>query len=279
MTANHSDIDATIRDAYYKQVVAAGGIPVIIPPVTDDSVVINTLEHIDGLILTGGGDYNPLWCGEEPSSKLHSINAVRDSAELLITRLAYNRQIPMLGICRGMQTLAMALGGHVEQDHVSEIKHSQDAERQEATHSVSIVADSTLYNIYAREELAVNSFHHQVVDETGNLFRTIARATDGAIEAMESTEQKSILGVQWHPEWLGTEGLAIFQWLVERAEEFRKAHETIVCRDLLKGLAVTSAPTPEKRTEQYYKVRPCVKFVRTAAEILDRYLEENPPMR
>ena len=234
MTANHSDIDATIRDAYYKQVVAAGGVPVIIPPVTDDSVVINTLEHIDGLILTGGGDYNPLWCGEEPSSKLHNINAVRDSAELLITRLAYNRQIPMLGICRGMQTLAMALGGHVEQDHVSEIKHSQDAERQEATHSVSIVADSTLYNIYAREELAVNSFHHQVVDETGNLFRATAKATDGAIEAMESTEQKSILGVQWHPEWLGTEGLAIFQWLVERAEEFRKAkeiHQRIITLD------------------------------------------------
>ena len=100
MTANHSDIDATIREAYYKQVVAAGGVPVIIPPVTDVSVVVNTLEHLDALILTGGGDYNPLWCGEEPSSKLHNINAVRDSAELLITRLAYNRQIPMLGICR-----------------------------------------------------------------------------------------------------------------------------------------------------------------------------------
>jgi C_GCAxxG_C_C family probable redox protein len=63
------------------------------------------------------------------------------------------------------------------------------------------------------------------------------------------------------------------------AEEFRKKHETIICRELLKGLEVTSTPTPEKRTEQYYKVRPCVKFVRTAAEILDRYLEENPPER
>ncbi len=234
MTANHSDIDATIRDAYYKQVVAAGGVPVIIPPLTDDSVVINTLEHIDALILTGGGDYNPLWCGEEPSSKLHNINAVRDSAELLLTRLAFNRQIPMLGICRGMQTLAMALGGHVEQDHASGIKHSQDADRNEATHSVSISKGSTLYNIYAREELAVNSFHHQVVDNTGTLFRTIATAPDGAIEAMESTEQKSILGVQWHPEWLGKEGLPIFQWLVERAREFSSAkamHQRIITID------------------------------------------------
>lgn len=225
MTANHSDIDATIRDAYYKQVVAAGGVPVIIPPVTDASVVVNTLEHLDGLILTGGGDYNPLWCGEEPSSRLHNINAVRDSAELLITQLAFNRQIPMLGICRGMQTLAMALGGHVEQDHTSEIKHSQDADRGEATHTVRLATDSTLYNIYAREEIAVNSFHHQVVDATGKRFRAVAYATDGAIEAMESTEHKSIIGVQWHPEWLGEDGLPLFKWLVERAEEFSKAKE------------------------------------------------------
>ncbi|MBR4650442.1 MAG: membrane dipeptidase [Prevotella sp.] len=234
MTANHSDIDATIREAYYKQVVAAGGVPVIIPPVTDVSVVVNTLEHLDALILTGGGDYNPLWCGEEPSSKLHNINAVRDSAELLITRLAYNRQIPLLGICRGMQTLAMALGGHVEQDHVSGLKHSQDAERSEVTHSISLDKDSVLYDMYQREELMVNSFHHQVVDNTGDRFRTVATAPDGAIEAMESTEYKRIMGVQWHPEWLGEYGLPIFQWLVERAEEFQQAkmlHERIITLD------------------------------------------------
>ncbi|MBO7645940.1 MAG: membrane dipeptidase [Prevotella sp.] len=234
MTANHGDIDATIRDAYYKQVVAAGGVPVIIPPVTDSSVIINTLEHLDALILTGGGDYNPLWCGEEPSSKLHNINAVRDSAELLTTKLAFNRQIPLLGICRGMQTLAMALGGHVEQDHVSGMKHSQDADRGEATHSVAIEKDSTLYNIYNQEELAVNSFHHQVVDNTGKFFRPVATAPDGAIEAMESTERKSVLGVQWHPEWLGEDGLPLFRWLVERAEEFHKAkelHQRIITLD------------------------------------------------
>ena len=234
MTANHGDIDATIRDAYYKQVVAAGGVPVIIPPVTDSSVIINTLEHLDALILTGGGDYNPLWCGEEPSSKLHNINAVRDSAELLTTKLAFNRQIPLLGICRGMQTLAMALGGHVEQDHVSGMKHNQDADRGEATHSVAIEKNSTLYNIYNQEELAVNSFHHQVVDNTGKFFRPVATAPDGAIEAMESTERKSVLGVQWHPEWLGEDGLPLFRWLVERAEEFHKAkelHQRIITLD------------------------------------------------
>ncbi|MBQ0074898.1 MAG: membrane dipeptidase [Prevotella sp.] len=230
LTANHSDIDVTLRDAYHKQIVAAGGVPVIIPPVTDVSVVVNTLQHLDGIILTGGGDYNPLWCGEEPSPKLHNINAVRDSAELLITRLAYNRQIPMLGICRGIQTLAMALEGHVAQDIAERkdaitsdkpVKHSQDADRTEATHTVTIAKDSTLYNIHRAECIAVNSFHHQVVDEPGKHFSAVAYSSDGLIEAIESSENKNIMGVQWHPEWLGEEGLPLFKWIVDSAREYR----------------------------------------------------------
>ena len=103
-------------------------------------MIINTLDHIDGLILSGGSDYNPLWAGEEPSPLLHGINQERDQAELMITRLAYNRQIPMLGICRGIQTLAVALGGKVEQDISGKqgVKHSQDADRSDPTHSVTI---------------------------------------------------------------------------------------------------------------------------------------------
>ena len=116
ITANYSDGDATLRDKYYEQVVRAGGTPVLIPPVTDKNTIINTLDHIDALLLSGGGDINPLWSGEEPIPQLHSINATRDLAELLTVRLAYNRQIPMLGICRGIQTLAVALGGKVYQD-------------------------------------------------------------------------------------------------------------------------------------------------------------------
>lgn len=116
ITANYADGSATLADKYYTQVVEAGGTPVLIPPVADRNVIVNTLDHIDGLLLTGGGDYNPLWAGEEPSAKLHGINATRDLPELLITRLAFNRQIPILGICRGIQTLVMALGGEVDQD-------------------------------------------------------------------------------------------------------------------------------------------------------------------
>ena len=268
ITANYVDGDATLRDRYYSQVVRAGGIPVIIPPVDDKDVIVNTLDHIDALLLTGGGDHNPLWFGQEPSPLLHSINATRDLPELLITRLAFNRQIPMLGICRGLQTLALALGGGVAQD-ISEleheavpseategtvgeagaalaqrgvvrtIKHSQDADRSLATHSVSLSPQSMLASIYAADgkaanTLCVNSFHHQAVSHGGPRFKATAWAPDGVIEALESTEMKPILGVQWHPEWLGDDGLPLFRWLVEQANLFwkaKKVHERTLTLD------------------------------------------------
>ena len=234
LSANYEGIDATLRERYYKQVVEAGGVPVIIPPVADTAVIINTLQHLDGLILTGGGDHNPLWMGEEPSPRLHNINRERDLAELMLVRLAFNRQIPMLGICRGIQTLAIALGGKVEQDIEQRVKHSQDADRTEPTHSVSLVKDSTLYHIYGSERIMVNSFHHQAVSQPGKRFRVIARSADNIIEAIESSEYKSILGVQWHPEWLEEDGKKIFRWLVEQASEFgvaKQLHDKILTLD------------------------------------------------
>lgn len=286
ITANYSDIDATLRDRYYKQIVAAGGIPVIIPPIADAKIIADTLEHVDAVLLTGGGDYNPLWCGEDPVPGLHNINAERDGAELILTRMAYHRQKPMLGICRGIQTLAMALGGHVDQDIIQQIKHSQDADRSEPTHSVSVEPGSFLYSIYAPKKeninafpaqnpsfpaqnpsssdrnpsdfsahnpsddtlkaqseadettapltLYVNSFHHQAVDNPGERFRVTARSSDGIIEAIESTEYKSIMGVQWHPEWLGADGLPLFRWLVDKAREYQRVgdiHKRILTLD------------------------------------------------
>ena len=236
ITANYSDIDATVRDRYYKQIINAGGVPVIIPPFADTAIIADTLEKVDGILLTGGGDYNPLWCGEEPSPKLHNINRERDAAELILTRLAYNKQIPMLGICRGIQTLAMALGGHVAQDISSQatIKHSQDANREEATHSVIVEEGSMLHSIYFQtantqhpspNTLYVNSFHHQAVDNPGSLFRATAHSKDGIIEAIESTEYKNVMGVQWHPEWLGKDGLPLFKWLVDSAKEYKNVGE------------------------------------------------------
>lgn len=238
LTGNCADIDITIRNYYHKQIVAAGGVPVIIPLVADKDVIINTLERLDAIILTGGADYNPLWAGEEPSAKLHHINAQRDLPELLITRLAYNRNIPMLGICRGIQTLAMALDGKVIQD-ISEtipntIKHSQDADTCEPTHSVSVAEGSMLHDVYDKDKLYVNSFHHQAVGDCGPKFIVTAKANDGVVEAIESSEYKKIMGVQWHPECMGDDGQPLFKWLVDAAAEHNKAkaiHNRILTLD------------------------------------------------
>jgi len=237
LTGNFDEQTCKLKDGYYKSVLRAGGVPVIIPPLADTDAIINTLEHIDGLLLTGGGDYNPLYAGEEPSPKLGGVNAERDLPELLITQLAYNRQIPMLGICRGIQTLAMALGGNVMQDisDVAQVRHSQDADRSEPTHTVTIEPDSTLFNIYKEDKLYVNSFHHQAVSDPGERFRVTARSSDGIIEAMESREFKSIMGVQWHPECLPAEdGFPIFSWLVRESAQYRQAcdlHQRVLTLD------------------------------------------------
>lgn len=238
LTGNFAEGETRLVERYYKGIAEAGGVPVVIPPLADKDVIINTLDSLDGLMLTGGGDINPLWAGEEPSPRLHSINRERDEAELLAVRLAYNRQIPMLGICRGIQVLVTALDGEVEQD-IAEgmqagrltpgghalLKHSQDADRREPTHTVIIEKDSALYGIYGTGTLAVNSFHHQSVRKCGARFKVTAVAPDGVIEAIESSEYKSIMGVQWHPEWLEDSGPALFGWLVGRAVEFSRAKD------------------------------------------------------
>lgn len=238
LTGNFAEGETRLVERYYKGIAEAGGVPVVIPPLADKDVIINTLDSLDGLMLTGGGDINPLWAGEEPSPRLHSINCERDEAELLAVRLAYNRQIPMLGICRGIQVLVTALDGEVEQD-IAEgmqagrltpgghalLKHSQDADRREPTHTVIIEKDSALYGIYGTGTLAVNSFHHQSVRKCGARFKVTAVAPDGVIEAIESSEYKSIMGVQWHPEWLEDSGPALFGWLVGRAVEFSRAKD------------------------------------------------------
>ena len=150
ITGNYGELTCKLAEGYYKSIVRAGGVPVIIPPLSDTDVIINTLEQLDGLVLSGGADYDPRYAGEEPWPSLGTINEERDLPELLITQLAYNRQIPILGICRGIQTLAMALGGHVRQDisDIQEHNHSQEEDRNIPTHTVSIEKDSLLYSMY-----------------------------------------------------------------------------------------------------------------------------------
>ncbi len=238
ISANYDDASSKLADGYYKSVLRAGGTPVIIPPLADADSILNTLDRIDGLLLSGGADFNPLLCGEEPCRLLGGINSERDVPELLLTRLAYNRQLPILGICRGIQTLAMALGGRVRQDisDTATVKHSQNARREEPTHSVTVDVGSQLFAATGgHERLFVNSFHHQAVGDAGSRFRVTARSSDGIIEAIESSEHKHILGVQWHPECLSdAASLGIFRWLVEKASLYRSAaalHDRIVTLD------------------------------------------------
>lgn len=227
ITANVEGDDYTLRQVYCQQIVAAGGVPLIIPAVADADVICSTLDSIDALLLTGGADLNPLWTNEEPAPTLGHINAARDLPELLITRLAYNRCVPIMGICRGLQMLTVALGGTVLQDmgpKEGRLKHSQDADKSEPTHSVTLLPDTLLRSLFNNDEhIYVNTFHHQAVSTPGSKLKVSALAPDGIIEAVESNEHKALLGVQWHPEWLKADGQPLFRWLVNEAKLYAEA--------------------------------------------------------
>ena len=243
LTGNFRNNDCTLAEGYYQSVLKAGGVPVILPPYEEMELLVNTLDSLDGILLTGGGDINPLYLGEEPVKELHSINPRRDKQELMLVKLAADRQIPILGICRGIQTMSAALGGSLYQDIYSQmdaklIKHDQDLDRSYASHTVQIEKGSLLHDIFGTETLAVNSFHHQAVKEASPGFRVCARSSDGVIEAIESTEYKSMLGVQWHPECFILRGdecmMPLFNWLVREAASFKEAkrlHSRILTLD------------------------------------------------
>ena len=243
LTGNFQDGNCMLAEGYYQSILKAGGTPFIIPCYDDADTLINTLEKLDGILLTGGADINPLFLGEEPVKELHGINPRRDRQELLLTRLAADRQIPILGICRGIQTMNAAFGGPLYQDIHSQmegtrIKHSQELDRSYASHTVTIEKDTLLHNLFKADTIAVNSFHHQAVKEAAPGFRVCARATDGVIEAMESTEYKSMLGVQWHPECFILKGdecmMPLFHWLIQEAASFKEAkrlHNRILTLD------------------------------------------------
>lgn len=244
ITGNFGDNGCELAEGYFASVVKAGAIPFIIPPQSDAGTLLQSLQHIDGLLLSGGADLNPLFIGEEPSPALRGINPRRDLPELLLIRLAYDRQIPLLGICRGCQMLAAALGGSIHQDIATEcsglplVKHSQTLDRGVASHTVTVEPDSLLHDIMLCDKLAVNSFHHQAVHHTGDKLRASARAADGIIEAVESTEYKPIIGVQWHPEAFlpnrDESMMPLFHWLAGEASSYARArafHRTHIVLD------------------------------------------------
>lgn len=250
ITGNFGEKGCELAKAYYQSVLEAGGSPMVIPPFTDEESLLAVVSKVDAIVLSGGGDLNPLLMGQEPVPGLHAINAERDMAELSLIRMALDRQIPMLGICRGVQMLVAATGGSLYQDLPSQysdaplVKHDQDLARHCASHSVSVEPGSILLSVFGKGRengpmrLYVNSFHHQAVQDPGPRLRVCARATDGVIEAVESCEYKSVLGVQWHPESFIMNGdrcmMPIFEWLVGEAAEYaesRRIHRSILTVD------------------------------------------------
>jgi microsomal dipeptidase-like Zn-dependent dipeptidase/gamma-glutamyl-gamma-aminobutyrate hydrolase PuuD len=207
--------------------VYAGGMPFGVKFYTEGILVVGFCD-VD-VTSAGGGTRN--------------INPARDEQELMLARLAADRQIPILGICRGIQTMAAAYGGIVHQDIYAALGdgllvHSQEEERSIATHSVDIFEGSLLHKLFGAT-LAVNSFHHQAVSQVPDGFRITAVATDGVIEAMESVDGRPMVGVQWHPEcFILKDGnrvmLPLFEWLVSEAALYREArtlHSQIITLD------------------------------------------------
>lgn len=200
--------------AYARAVLAAGGVPVYVPFDVDLEQLIN---HLDGVLLTGGTDIDPQVYGHTPHPEVLSLAPERDHLELEIYRLALAKELPVLGVCRGLQLMNVAHGGTLQQ-HVPE--HSRyDVEHSAPSHGVEINAGSTLGGLYG-ESLQVNSLHHQCVDRLGEGLRATAWAEDGSVEGIELNEHT--IAVQWHPELLATSGSdPIFGWLVAAAREAR----------------------------------------------------------
>ena len=209
--ASFADVDADIYLAdYSRAILAAGGVPVNIPIDVDVSQLIGRL---DGVLLTGGTDVDPQVYGQERHAEVLSLEPERDGLEIELYRLAVANDVPVLGVCRGLQLMNVAHGGTLHQ-HVPE--HSRyDVDHSGAIHSVQIESGSALDALYG-ESLDVNSLHHQSVDQLGEGLTVTARAEDGSVEGVELNERT--IAVQWHPELLSDRDHdPIFQWLINTA--------------------------------------------------------------
>ncbi|QQE72972.1 gamma-glutamyl-gamma-aminobutyrate hydrolase family protein [Brevibacillus composti] len=192
-----------VHHDYHRSVAAAGGLPIVLPYLSPE-IALETAGLVDGIILSGGEDVDPLYYGEEPHLHLGYTNPERDDVEIALANYAVERQIPLLAICRGVQILNVARGGTLIQDIPSQVKdplqHAQKAERSRDTHWVTIESGSWLAEIFGTEQIRVNSLHHQALKDVGDDLKVVARASDGIIEAVEYTGSSFAVGVQWHPE-------------------------------------------------------------------------------
>jgi len=193
--------------SYISSLIAAGGVPLMVPVTLDQREYRALYEMADGVLLAGGGDVDPVEYGEPKHEKTDRIDRDRDCAEIVVSRWAVADDKPLFGICRGIQSLNVALGGTLVQDIPSEWQspvshngHYEKAAREQVLHTVSIDAGSRVEQMVEGREVGVNSFHHQAVKRLADGFVITSRAPDGVIEAMEMPGRRFMVAVQWHPE-------------------------------------------------------------------------------
>jgi putative glutamine amidotransferase len=206
---------------YMRAIELAGGMPVVLPPLGHD-VISPLLDRLSGVCLSGGPDIDPEGYGEhERNPQLGVTEPDLDAFELAIAQLADARGVPILGVCRGSQTLNVARGGTLHQ-HLD--GHRQTELGRITTHSVRIEPDSRLATVMGVTEAEVNSFHHQAAAQLGQGLRAVAWAPDGTVEGIESDGPELYLGVQWHAESLvdREEHLALFRELVDEAAAYEQ---------------------------------------------------------
>lgn len=209
---------------YMKAVEAAGGIPVVIPPI-DTELIGPLLARLDGICLSGGPDIHPGSYGQEPHEMLGPTEPDLDRFELDVARWADMGGLPILAICRGMQTLNVSRGGSLIQhipDRWLDIEHRQKMPGQTASHRVDLDPDSGLASIFDSTVIAVNSFHHQAVDRLGENLEPSGWAPDGAVEAVEDRTRPFVTGVQWHAELMveQPDHLRLFEVFTNACREF-----------------------------------------------------------
>lgn len=213
-----------INEAYINSVIRAGGCPVILPITQDFETIQSQVEMLDGLIMTGGIDVNPMIYHENPQSLQGNSSLERDYYEMNLLKYADEKQIPIFGICRGIQILNVYFKGSLYQDlsysKMNVIKHVQQEKRENPSHKIHIETDSFLYKSLT-DEAYVNSFHHQAIKDLAPHFRVVAKASDGIIEAIQHVS-RPIYAVQFHPEAMShkyDQMQDIFNNFVEKCEE------------------------------------------------------------
>jgi len=219
-----------LRGRYIRAIEDLGGIPIILPLAADLGARRRLLTHIDGLMLTGSGpDLAPELYGERQRYKFRVMSQRRATFELEMAQLARSADLPLLGICGGMQALNVAFGGSLYQDIDSQrphpLPHRQTAQATLLSHAVKIAPNSMLRRIVRTTTMRVNSSHHQSVKDVAPSLQASALAPDGIIEAIESPAQRFLLGIQWHPEFLFDRYLPhrrLFEAFLEAARRCRR---------------------------------------------------------